>query len=100
MIEVSSAAATVRVTIMLVLSTDGRRMSCDLVLNLRLVSVKSRPKDDAEVTSRCEPFGSGTLQTYGWWVWPEMITSICGSRFAAIGRMAESPASVPPPLQV
>src|SRR5450759_1141286 len=101
MIEVSSAAAgTSRVTITLLAVTDERTMSWVRRSYLKLVSVKSRPKDDAEVTSRCWPFGSGTLQTYGAWVWPEMIMSIWGSRLAAIGRMAESATKVPPPPQV
>jgi hypothetical protein len=39
--------------------------------------------------------------TYGVWVWPETIMSICGSRFSAIGMIAESAAlSVPPLAQV
>src|SRR5665647_720279 len=69
MIEVSSAAlGTSRVTIMLLAVTDERTMSWVRRSYLKLVSVKSRPKDAAEVTSRCWPFGSGTLQTYGAWV--------------------------------
>ena len=38
-------------------------MSSVRVSYFRSVSVKSRPKEDAEVTSRCWPLGSGTLQT-------------------------------------
>ena len=66
MIEVSSAAlATSCVTIMLLAVTDERTMSWVLRSYFMLVSVKSRPKEAAEVTIRRWPFGSGTLQTLG-----------------------------------
>ncbi len=65
------------------------------------VSVTSRPNDEALVTIRELLSGSGMLHTYGVWVWPETIMSICGSRFSAIGMIGESLAlSVPPLLQV
>ena len=57
---------------------------------VRFVSVKSRPNDDAEVTSRSWPAGSLMSQTYGWCVCPEMTMSMAGSRSLAIGMIGES----------
>ncbi len=48
------------------------------------VSVTTRPNDDAEVTMRGRPFGSGMLQMYGWWVCPVTTRSISGCRFSAM----------------
>ena len=49
-----------------------------------MVSVTTRPKEEAEVTIRGLPAGSGMLQTYGWCVWPVTTRSIDGLRFFAM----------------
>ena len=58
-----------------------------------VVSVTTRPKEEAEVTIRGCPAGSGMLQTYGWWVWPVTTRSISGCRFSAMSTIGpEMPA--------
>jgi len=53
----------------------------------RFVSVTTRPNDDAEVTMRGKPTGSGIMQLYGRWVWPVTTRSMCRSRFSAISTI-------------
>ena len=58
--------------------------------------MKSRPYEAAEVTSRGWPLGSGTVQTYGWWVWPVTTASTEASSFLAMSTIGpEIPAPGP-----
>ena len=62
-ISVCTGSALVRSTRWLVDSVRLRRTSPVRRLMVSVVSVTTRPKEDAEVTIRSRPFGSGMLQT-------------------------------------
>ena len=62
MISVCTGSGVVLVTRWLVAVVRFRLTSPVLVLIVSVVSVTTRPKDDAEVTIRLRPAGSGMLQ--------------------------------------
>src|SRR3954447_10443867 len=75
------------VTIWLFASVFTRSTSPVALSMLSRTSVTSRPNDDALVTSRGLPALSGSEQLWAWWVWPEMIASISGSRPALMSTI-------------
>lgn len=91
----SGAFGTSRVTTWFADFTEVRAMSPVARSYVSVVSVYRRPKDEAEVTMRGLPAGSGTVQTYALWVWPVTSVSTCGVTFLAmstIGPDMPSPA--------
>ena len=84
MMAVWAGSGSVRVTRWLVAVLLLRRTSPVLGLMVSVVSVTTRPNEEADVTSRGLPAGSGMEHTYGWWVCPVTTRSISGSRSSAM----------------
>src|SRR5438045_3891574 len=80
----SAAFATSRVTTWFADFTTVRAMSPVQRSYVSVVSVYSRPKEEAEVTMRGRPAGSGTVHAYAWWVWPVTSASTAGVTFLAM----------------
>src|SRR5690349_22629092 len=87
LVSAGSLSAGSRVTMTLLPATELGTMSWVRRSKVSFVSVIRRPKEDADVTRRGWPAGSGMLHTYGVCVWPLMIMSICGDSCCAIGMI-------------